>query len=177
MYETLFLSILDTGTSGTINEAIGATTWTQSTDIHRDPSKFFKGQKDELNKYMTDVIISTFFKSLRVVQLLQFLLGCNKLLTSYLGPGRGDNFRIFHLALPTKITLTTDQRGLYPLLSTSVKPQRVHRPNGHTVRQTWPELLLSPGPHFECLVAVCQFSPCQTALENLVIHFAPCAHP
>lgn len=103
-----------------------------------------------------EIIISTFFMSLLVVQVLQFLLQCNKLLIYWLGPGRGDYSKSFHIAPPTTRILTTDQRGLYKLsnMSIPIKPRRVHRPIGHTMRHTWPKLLLSPGLHFECLVSV-----------------------
>ena len=50
---------------------------------------------------MMEIIISTFFKSLLVVQVLQFLLQCNKLLIYCLGPGREDYFKSLHMAPPT----------------------------------------------------------------------------
>lgn len=62
---------------------------------------------------MMEIIISTFFMSLLVVQVLQFLLQYNKLLIYCLGPGRGDYSKSFHIAPPTTRILTTDQRGLY----------------------------------------------------------------
>lgn len=87
---------------------------------------------------MIEIITFTFFKSLLVVQVLQFLLQCNKLLIYCLGPGSGDYFKSFHMAPPTIRTLTTDQRGFYQLsnMSIPIKPWRVHRPIGHTMRHT-----------------------------------------